>query len=99
PAPDNHFAACPHCSVKESRFGCVARGSICPAISARIVPPAGVYIARGIRDSPAPDDHFTAGPDRCVIVAGSGRIGGRCGCPTICDGVVSSAWIQNPALG
>ena len=43
----------------------------------------------------APDDHFTAGPDRRVRAPGSGRVGGAGGCPTVRAGIVSPAGVKN----
>ena len=56
-----------------------------------IVSPAGVQIAAVIS---APDDHFTAGPDRRVTLSGSGRVGGAGGCPTVRARIVSPAGVQ-----
>ncbi len=48
-----------------------------------------------IRTTPsAPNDHFTAGPDRRVQFSGSGRVGGAGGCPTVGAGVISTAGVQ-----
>ena len=44
--------------------------------------------------SSTPDDHFTAGPDRCVSIPRVGRVGGAGGCPTIRAGIVSPAGVQ-----
>ena len=64
-APDDHFAAGPHCCVISSGSGRVGRAGSCPTIRAGIVSPAGVRV-----DAPSstPDDHFTAGPDCCVAI-------------------------------
>ena len=51
-APDNHFTACPHCSVTvlgHRRVGCV---SGCPSIRHGIVPAAGVKKVNGIVNPP-----------------------------------------------
>src|SRR6266496_3549492 len=45
------------------------------------------------RISSAPDDHFTASPDRHVIAAHQGTEGSRD--PTICGGIVSPACVQS----
>ena len=43
----------------------------------------------------APDDHFAAGPDCRVTGSASGRVGGAGGGPTVSDGIVLSAGVQN----
>ena len=43
----------------------------------------------------APDDHFTAGPDRRVTVSGSGRVGRAGGRPAIGAGIVSAAGVES----
>ena len=43
---------------------------------------------------PAPDDHFTPGPDCGVIRPGIGRISDAGGCPRIGAGIVSSASVK-----
>src|SRR5437879_4301421 len=45
----------------------------------------------------APEDHFTAGPDRGVIIPGIGRITGVCSSPAICTRIISPAAIQRSA--
>ena len=62
----------------------------------RAVPPASVEIVRGI--GPAPDDHFTASPDRGVTVPRGGRVGRVSGRPTIRAGVVSAAAVDRPRV-
>src|SRR5438874_5495063 len=47
--------------------------------------------------NPAPDNHFTAGPDRGVSLSVGRRVGGASGCPTVGDGVVSAAGVQKAA--
>src|SRR5207245_6418110 len=65
-APDDHFAASPHCRVTASGSGArVGNAGGCPTIRDRIISPAGVK--RGIERriwSSTPDDHSTAGPHR-----------------------------------
>src|SRR5205814_2248053 len=49
---------------------------------------------------PGPDDHFTAAPNCCVMLSGSGRVRGAGGCPTIRARIVSPTSIgkvANPA--
>src|SRR5439155_1739317 len=64
----------------------------CPTIGARVVSPACIKNARVV--SPAPDNHFIAGPDCRVNISASGRVGGAGGCPTIGAGVVSPAGVE-----
>ena len=42
-----------------------------------------------------PDNHFTAGPDCRVAGTDSGRVAQAGGCPTIREGIVSSAGVQS----
>jgi hypothetical protein len=90
-SPNDHLAARPYCSVISScrgRIGGAGRG---PTIGAGIVSPAGVQKIRArITEASAPDDHFAAGPDCCVI-GYSGRISGAGCCPAIGARVVSPA--------
>ena len=67
-APDDHFAAGPHCRVKVSASGRVGGAGGCPTVGAGIVSPAGVQKAAD--DHSAPDDHFAAGPNCRVIRLG-----------------------------
>ena len=53
-----------------------------------------VFNGARIVTTPAPDDHFAAGPDCRVTVSGSGRIGGAGGCPTIGARIISAAGVQ-----
>src|SRR5439155_7224711 len=73
-APDDHFAAGPHCCVNGSGSGRVAGAGGCPTVGAGVVSAAGVKID-GAAASSAPDDHLIAGPDRRVIGSGIGRVG------------------------
>ena len=58
----------------------------------------GLYLPPVLRGGKAkisaPDNHFSAGPDRRVIVSGSGRVGGAGGGPTVSAGIVSAACVQ-----
>ena len=51
-----------------------------------------VFKAGAVRS--APDDHFSAGPDRRVTRSGSGRVAGAGGCPTVAAGIISPAAVQ-----
>jgi len=62
----------------------------CPTIRAGIVSPASVAAAQA-----TPDDHFTAGPHRRVIVSGTGRVGHAGGCPAIRARIVSPAGVRS----
>ena len=53
-----------------------------------------VFKSAGAAVKSAPDDHFTAGPDCCVMPSGSGRVGGAGGCPTVGAGIVPPAGVQ-----
>jgi hypothetical protein len=79
-APDDHFAAGPHCRVLVSGSGRAGGAGSCPTVGAGIVSPAGVQIA-AIKS--APNDHFAAGPHCRVKISGSGRAGGAGGCPRV----------------
>src|SRR5262249_62384487 len=65
-APDDHFAAGPHCRVRVSARGCIGRAGGCPTIGAGIVPAASVKGVTYGAVKPAPDDHLTAAP-RCRV--------------------------------
>jgi len=82
--------------VKVSHGGCVRQTGGNPAVAARISP-TGVETIRN--SNPSPDDHFAAGPDRCVIVSGLGRVGDARGCPSVNDGVVMPAGVQREEIG
>ena len=45
-----------------------------------------------------PDDHFSAGPDRRVLVSSIRRVGGAGGRPTVRAGIVSSAGVKNEGI-
>ena len=93
-APDDHFIAGPDRRVKISGIGRVGSAGGCPAIRAGIVSPASVDRQGSLTSSPAPDDHFIAGPDCGVIESAVGRISGAGSCPTIRAGIISSAGVQ-----
>ncbi len=57
--------ASPDCGVPLSASGRIGGACGCPTICAGIVSPAGVQIR--VAAPPAPDNHFTAGPDCRVI--------------------------------
>ena len=59
-APDDHFAAGPHCRVRGSAIWRVGGAGGCPTVGAGTVSPAGVE--KAAVTEPAPDDHFAAGP-------------------------------------
>ena len=44
--------------------------------------------------SSAPDDHFSAGPDRPVLVSACGRVVGAGGRPTVGAGIISPACVK-----
>jgi hypothetical protein len=90
-APNDHFAAGPHCRVIGSASGRISCADGCPTIRAGIVPPASGRI--GVEVS-TPDDHFAAGPNCRVIGSARGCINGARGCPTVRAGIVSAAGIQ-----
>ena len=62
-APDDHFAARPHCSMIGSASGRVVSAGRYPTICAGIIPAAGVEKGSDEVLS-TPDDHFTPTPDR-----------------------------------
>jgi hypothetical protein len=55
---------------------------------------AGVKIGIASVISPAPHDHFLAGPDCCVVVSGIGHVRGAGSCPYVRGRVVSSTGVQ-----
>src|SRR6266480_562311 len=54
----------------------------------------GLYLPAGVQSvdavKTAPDDHFTAGPNRGVTGPRSRRVGDAGGCPTVCSWIVST---------
>src|SRR4029077_17282223 len=70
PAPNDHLAAGPHCSVKVSGTGHTGGADGCPTVGPGIVSPTGVQI-----EIAAPNDHLIAGPDSCVTTSPLGRVG------------------------
>ena len=64
-----------------------------PAIGRWIVPRPGVRI-NAVSGSP-PDNHFSTGPNRGVILPGGWRVQSACGSPTVGAGVVSSACVKS----
>ena len=93
-APDDHPIASPHRGMEVSRFGRVCRARCCPAIGAGIISAAGIKILFGVAIISAPDNHLSAGPDRCMIVPCFGRVSGVGCCPAICSRVVSTAGVR-----
>ena len=91
--PDDHVATGPHPLVIESANGraCCAGGY--PTVGASIVSPAGVKINRRAAKKPAPNYHFSPGPDRHVRVPCGWRVGGVDRRPTIVGRVVSASRI------
>jgi hypothetical protein len=78
--------------VKPSANGRVVGACSCPTVSAGIVPRAGVKNVRQV--NPAPDNHFTADPDCCVIDSAIRRISEAGSCPRIRARIISSASMQ-----
>jgi len=66
---------------------CKCRTGLCA------VPPASIEGA--IEIATAPNDHFTAGPDGCVIQSLRRRVDGAGSCPTVGDGIISSTGTRN----
>src|SRR5207249_11522823 len=85
-APDDHFAAGPHCPVKCSAARRADGAGGCPTIGAGIISPAGIQIAAAINS--APDDHFASGPHCRVLNSASRRVGRAGGCPPVAAGTV-----------
>jgi hypothetical protein len=83
--------------VKVSRRECIGGAGGCPAIGARIVPPARVKIELGAAANPAPDDHLAPGPSCCVKQSAFGRICRAGSCPAIGAGIVSATGVQRAA--
>jgi hypothetical protein len=92
-APDDHFAASPHCGVKVSVSRSISEAGGCPIVSGRIISSAGVKIAVAVIS--APDDHFAASPGRRVAESGSGPVGGGGSYPTVSAGIISAASVES----
>jgi hypothetical protein len=90
-APDNHLAASPHRSVNLSGKGCVCNTSGYPTVGTTIVPAPVVKVHAGVAEDATPDDHFAAGPYRCVRVSRRGGVGCAGSRPTIASRIVSAA--------
>jgi hypothetical protein len=88
-APDDHFAAGPHCRFEVLAIGDADGTCGCPNIAAGIIFPASVWTV-----VTAPDDHSVSGPDCRVAPPGSRRVDGAGGCPTVGVGIVSSARVH-----
>jgi hypothetical protein len=65
PAPDGHFTVNPDCRVTGSGVGRIGGAGGYPTVRAGIISPARVQIG-GVITRSTPDNHFAAGPDRCV---------------------------------
>ena len=91
--PDDHFGAAPNCGVIVSCRGGIRKASGNPSVSIWIISPAGVQSSTAERVTPAPDDHFIAGPDRRMKLPASGRISRASGCPAVCGRIVFSACV------
>ena len=93
PAPDDHFAASPHCRVTSI----CAVGALVVLVAIQLSVP-GLYLPPVLKRVDAtgstPHDHFAAGPHCRVKVAAVGRVGGAGGCPTIRAGIVSPASVR-----
>src|SRR5206468_12485964 len=81
-APDDHFAAGPHCAVTVPGRRRVGGAGGCPTVSAGIISSPGVEVAAAAANS-APDDHFTSRPHCGVPAAGIGRVGDAGGSPRV----------------
>src|SRR4029450_9452007 len=96
-APDDHFAVGQDDSVVAPRGRRICRAGGCPTVRDRVVPSAGgqnLSTATITICTPAPDDHFAAGPCRGVNRSGSGGIGRAGDRPTIRAGIVSAAGVE-----
>jgi hypothetical protein len=96
-APDDHFTVGPHCRVKFSAFGRVSGAGGGPTIRARIISSTGVQKKKAESTSfvsSAPHNHFTAAPDRCVMLSAIRRVGGAGRCPTVSTGIVSASGVR-----
>src|SRR5205807_522580 len=99
PAPDDHFTTSPNRCVAESPGGRVRRIGGSPSVCAWIVSPASVQTkVKPFVLQPAPDNHFTAGPDGRMNVSYCGCICGACSRPTIRCGIISSAGVHSLAV-
>src|SRR3954447_1548888 len=75
--------------MRGSGIGRIRGAGGCPTVGAGIVSPASLPAK-----VTAPNDHFTAGPDRRMSSSGSGRVGEGGGCPTVGTGIVSPASVE-----
>ena len=91
PAPDDHFAAGPHCCMGVSGSGRVGGAGGCPGVRAGIVSAAGVYKGAAVKSPP--HDHFATGPHCRVKLSACGRVGGADGCPGVRAGIISPAGV------
>ena len=94
-APDDHFAAGPHCCVIGRRSGRIGGAGSRPTIGAGIVSAAGVQVAKAIICRPRRSFHCRSIP-RCA----DSRQWARCcagSCPTIGAGIVSAAGVRTLA--
>ena len=61
----------------------------------RTISPTGVgELIAAVSTLPAPNDHFTAGPDCRVMGSGMGRVGGAGDYPIIRAGIISPAGVE-----
>ena len=94
-APDDHFAASPHCRLRVSPGGRAGGAGGRPTVGVGIVSPAGVQIVLGtIEKESAPDDHVATGPHCRVNLSGGGCVDGAGRCPTVGAGIISPAGPQ-----
>ena len=90
--PHDHFAAAPYGCVIISWGRCVGVACKGPTIRLRIVSSAeDRKLGTIIIGAPTPNDHFDAGPHRCVKDSGRWGGGGACRCPTVCAAIISPA--------
>ena len=82
-APDDHFAAGPHCRVNVAAGGRVGGAGGCPTVRCRIVAPAGVQNdVANVSIRPRRSFRCRSTPP-CDSIAASGRVGGAGRCPTV----------------
>ena len=94
-APDDHFAAGPHCRLPVKPGIRRANSAVVPVqllVTGLYLPP----VLREIDDVliSAPYYHFTASPHGRVMVPGSGRTDVRGGHPTVGAGIISAAGVR-----
>src|SRR5205823_3060778 len=92
--PHNHFTTGPYCGVRRPPIRPAGGGGRNPTVCTRIVSAAGIEVNKGAAVDSAPDNHFTASPDRCVTKTAIRRVDGASRCPTVRARIISPAGVE-----